>query len=320
MRGGRGGRLGRARATSSRGKVGGDEARRRDADAGGERRDDGGNSGTGERGRETAGCGEEGASEGVRRRSRERWEVVVEAGAVDATTTRQRRAATARTADLSKRRRGWRTTREDSMGRWDCVKGNRRGGESNCPRARRRFSVRRCAPEGRTQAPLIFNGAFLARWECVLRQCIGARVEMRNLRKVVLFKGDPTHEFRAYSASAEFYIVCLDVDRGGRRARARARRASSAARLIDTRIRRRRARQTRIRDGSRCGRTRRQADIYAVPRPVETSGAWFAARARRSSSRTRIRSGAWTNTTIASWKRSVRIYAASHRSTSRAEE
>ena len=65
--------------------------------------------------------------------------------------------------------------------------------------------------EDGTQAPLIFNGAFLARWECVLRQCIGARVEMRNLRKVVLFKGDPTHEFRAYSASAEFYIVCLDV-------------------------------------------------------------------------------------------------------------
>ena len=62
-----------------------------------------------------------------------------------------------------------------------------------------------------TQAPLIFHGAFLARWECVLRQCVGARVEMRNLRKVVLFKGDPTHELRAYAATAEFYIVCLDV-------------------------------------------------------------------------------------------------------------
>ena len=67
------------------------------------------------------------------------------------------------------------------------------------------------------QIPIIFNGEFLARWECILRQCVGSRVEMRNLRKVVLFKGDATHELRAFSATAEFHVVSLTF--GERRVR-----------------------------------------------------------------------------------------------------
>lgn len=59
------------------------------------------------------------------------------------------------------------------------------------------------------QVPIIFSGAFLARWQCVLRRAIGSKVELRNLRKVVLFKGDEVHELRAFSATSEFYVVSL---------------------------------------------------------------------------------------------------------------
>lgn len=59
------------------------------------------------------------------------------------------------------------------------------------------------------EIPLIFSGEFLSRWRCVLKQSVGTLVEMRNLRKVVLFKGDATHEIRAFSASSEFYMVSI---------------------------------------------------------------------------------------------------------------
>ena len=67
----------------------------------------------------------------------------------------------------------------------------------------------RCDDDGNhiDQLPLIFHGEYLARWQCVLKLCVGKLVELRNMRKVVLFKGDPEHELRAFSAASEFHIV-----------------------------------------------------------------------------------------------------------------
>ena len=59
------------------------------------------------------------------------------------------------------------------------------------------------------QVPVIFNGEFLSRWQIILKQSVGAKVELRNLKKVVLFKNDPSSELRAYSAAAEFHMVSL---------------------------------------------------------------------------------------------------------------
>jgi len=61
----------------------------------------------------------------------------------------------------------------------------------------------------RVEYPLIFNGEHLARWQCVLKSCVGTLVELRNLRKVVLFKGDPEHELRAFSAASEFQVALI---------------------------------------------------------------------------------------------------------------
>jgi len=61
----------------------------------------------------------------------------------------------------------------------------------------------------KASAPVIFNGEHLARWRCMLKLCVGTRVEMRNLRKVILFKGDSEHELRAFAAAAEFCVELL---------------------------------------------------------------------------------------------------------------